>query len=99
MREGSLSAPVPERTTDFAAPEKSDGLEWLDPIKGATEIVLLDFEVEAGLEVEPEAVGGTEVASQAEGGVGGDSPLAVDDLVDPPRGHADRDGEPVLADP
>ena len=61
-------------------------------------MVFFDFEVVAGLEVEPETGGGAEVASQPERGVGGDPPLAVDDLVDPPRGHADRDGEPVLAD-
>jgi hypothetical protein len=27
-----------------------------------------------------------------------DAALAVDDLIDPTRWHADRDGEPVLAD-
>ena len=36
-------------------------------------MVLLDFEVEAGLEVEPEAVGGAEVERQPQCGRDGDS--------------------------
>jgi len=85
--------------TRSAAPGKSDGgFERLDPFEGVAEVILLDFGVKAGLEVEPEAVGGAEVAGQSECGVGRDPALAVDDLVGPARGHADRDGESVLAD-
>ena len=84
------------RPPSIAAPRKSDGLEGFDPVEGATEIVLLDLEIEAGLEVEPEAVGGAEVASQPEGGVGGDAPLAVDDKADASNGDRER-YDPALA--
>jgi len=43
------------------------------------------------LESEPELRGGIEVPRQPEGGVGGDAPLARDDLVDAPRGYAHVD--------
>lgn len=91
----------PHKASDVhahAAPRKLDSLERLDPVECVAEVVLLDLKVEAGLEVEPEPVGGAEVASQPERCVGSDPTLAVHDLVDPTWGHADRDGEPVLAD-
>jgi len=66
--------------------------------EAAVEAVFFDFEVVAGLEVEPEALGGAEVAGEAEGGVGGDGALAVDDLVDAAGWHGDVLGEAVLGD-
>lgn len=41
---------------------QSGSLKGLDVLKGSAQVVLLGFEVVAGLEVEPEPVGGAEVA-------------------------------------
>ena len=70
----------------------------MDLVEGGAEVVLLDLEVVAGLQVEPEPVGGAEVARQPQRGVGCDPALAVDDLIDPSWRDTDRDGEVVLGD-
>lgn len=51
------------------------------------------------LKIQPEAIAGPEVGGEAQGRVGGDGALAVNDLVDPPCRNADVKGQPVLADP
>lgn len=77
----------------------SGGGEGLDLVKGVAEPVALDFELVAALQVQPEPFAGAEVPGETQGRVGGDAALAVNDLVDPARGHADRDGDTVLCDP
>ena len=47
---------------------RSGALQRLNAIEGAAEVVLLDLEVIAGLEVEPEPVGGGKVARQPQRG-------------------------------
>jgi len=42
--------------------------------------------------------GSSSAVSQAQGGLGGDAPLAEHDLVDAPRVHAEGEPEPVLAE-
>ena len=42
----------------------SDGFEWFDSVEAVAEVVLFDFEVVADLEVEPEPIGGAEVAGE-----------------------------------
>ena len=54
-------------------------------------------QVVVGLEVHPEAGRGAEEAAQAQRRVGGDGALAQHDLVDPPRRHVQRAGQPGLA--
>ena len=39
------------------------------------------FEVEVRLETHPEGFGDSKIASQSQGGIGGNSPLGVNDLV------------------
>jgi len=73
-------------------------LKGIDLFEGGAKMVLLDLEVVAGLQVEPEPVGGAEVAGQAQRGVRGDASLAVDDLVDPPWRDGDGDRQVVLGD-
>jgi hypothetical protein len=60
--------------------------------------ILLDLEVIPHLQVKPEALGRAEEAREAESGVGCDGALAVHDLVDSTRGHADSAGKSVLTD-
>jgi S-adenosylmethionine synthetase len=69
-----------------------------DVLQRAAQPVLFHLEVVAGLQVQPEPLRGAEVPGQAQRGVRGDAPLAVDDLVDPPGRHVDRLGQLVLAD-
>lgn len=49
-----------------------------------------------GLEVEPELRAITKILGKAEGGVRGDSALAMHDLIDATRRHADVFREPVF---
>jgi len=57
-------------------------------VEPVAETVLLDFEVVACLEVDPEALREAEVTRQSEGGVAGNGAFAVDDLVDALGGDA-----------
>ena len=59
-------------------------------------MILLDFEVEASLEIHPESVGCSEESRQAKSGVGRDPSLAVNDLVDSARRHVDCHGQSIL---
>jgi hypothetical protein len=59
--------------------------------------ILLDFQVVAGLKVEPEALRSTKVAREPKRGVRGDGPLALHDFIDPARGHGHVFGETILA--
>jgi hypothetical protein len=63
-----------------------------------SQAILSDFKVVAGLEVHPELGGGVEEATEAEGGIGGDSAFAEDDFVDAAWGYVDGLGEAVLAE-
>ena len=56
-------------------------------------------ELVVALQVHPELGRRAEVLGQSYSGVGGDTALAVHDLVDAARGHADGRGEFVLGDP
>jgi len=56
------------------------------------------LEVEIRLQSHPEAFADAEIASQAQGGISGDSPLAEDNFVDPPRWYTDVAGNAILAD-
>src|SRR5512143_61432 len=58
--------------------------------------VTLDLQIEPGLEIEPEALGGAEEPGQPESRIGADRPLAVHDLVDAAGRHGKALGEPVL---
>jgi hypothetical protein len=67
-----------------------------DPGSDAGVVVALgDREVVAGLEVQPELGAGAEVASEAKRRVRADRASAVQDLGDPPRGQAERQGQAV----
>src|SRR6185295_18717178 len=46
--------------------------------------VSLHVEIVGRLQVQPKALRGAEKARQAQRGIGGDRPIAMDDLVDPP---------------
>jgi hypothetical protein len=54
-------------------------------LEPTSEPILLDLELITGLNVQPEPLGGAGITGETEGGVGGDGPLLVDDLVDPAR--------------
>ena len=58
------------------------------PRRPRPKAVALHVEIVGGLEIEPEPLRGAEEPGQAQGGVGRDRPLPVDDLVDAAGGHA-----------
>ena len=58
-------------------------------------VALGEGEIVAGLEVEPELGAGAEMAREAQRGVRADRALAVEDRRDPPRGHTQRERQPV----
>ena len=64
-----------------------------------TQSVALDFEIKAGLKVEPESLGGPEIPSQAECGVSCHPPSSMNDLVDSSRRNTDVSSQSVLRDP
>ena len=70
-----------------------------DPLERVNETVPFGLNVVMGLKVQPELVAGSEVAGEAQRGVGCDSTGTVDNLVDPPRRYADRDCDPALCEP
>ena len=55
-------------------------------------------EVALGLDIQPETRRLAEIAAQAQRGVEGDRPPAVDDFMDPARRHAQGAGERVLGE-
>jgi hypothetical protein len=69
-----------------------------DFVECRAESVPCDLDVVTVLEVQPEALAGPEVPREPQGGVGGDAPFAVDDLVDSARGNADRYRQAMLSD-
>src|SRR5580658_115832 len=71
--------------------------ERADAVELDAQPVFLDFQVIAGLQVQPEPLGGAEVPGQPQRGVRSDAPLAVDDLVDPAGRDIDRLGQLILA--
>jgi len=60
-----------------------------DGVKDRTKLILLNFQVVARLEVDPEALARPEVLREAERRVSGDPTLPVNDLIDPTRRNAD----------
>ena len=68
------------------------------PLQAIGRIILLDFQITASLEIEPEPLGQAKVPGQAQRRVRTDGPLALHDLVDAARGNADVLGKPILAD-
>lgn len=62
------------------------------------EAVLLHFQFVMGLQVEPEAFRGSEIARQPKTRVRGDRAFAVNNLVDTARRHTDILGQAILAD-
>ena len=64
--------------------------------KASPEVIALDLEVIAGLEIEPEPIARPEVACEAQCRVSANGPRAMHDLIDPSSGHTDILGEPVL---
>ena len=68
--------------------------ERADAVECGADPVLLGFQVVAGLQVQPEPLGGAEVPGQPQRGVRGDPALAVDDLVYPPGRDIYRLGQP-----
>ena len=90
---------VPAPGTGSPDPGVSAGrAQRADVVQRAAQPVLFHLEVVAGLQVQPEPLRSAEVPGQAQRGVRGDAPLAVDDLVDPPGRDVDRLGQLVLAD-
>src|SRR5215831_11085392 len=80
-------------------PRSASGGERADLLQRAAEPVLLHLQVIAGLQVDPEPLGGTEEPGQPQRRVGADPPLAVHDLVDPPGRNPDLLRHLVLAHP
>lgn len=72
--------------------------ERLDFFERWAEAVAFDFDVVAVLEVQPEALAGSEVPGEPQCGIGADAPLAVDDLVDSSRRYADGNRQAMLGD-
>src|SRR6185295_11780223 len=66
-------------------------------VQPVPETVLLDFQVVANLEIQPEAFAHAKETRQAERRVRNDRPLTVNDFVDTTRRYADILGEPILA--
>src|SRR5690606_11139626 len=86
--------------TPLAGPCASVGLragQGLDPRQSVGQLVLLDLEGVARLQVEPEPFRRPKESRQPQSGVGRDPTLAVHDLVDASRRNPDRDSETVLS--
>ena len=62
------------------------------------EAIALHFEIEAGLQIEPEAVGCAKVASEPQCSIGRDRALPQNDLVNSTRRNADILREAILRD-
>ena len=62
------------------------------------EPLLLDLEIVAGLQVEPEPLRRTKIPGEPERGVCRDRPLTMYDLINPTRGHADILRQLILTD-
>jgi len=86
----SCSGVAPELhylTKSSVEPEPSAALSEAPdlPIEATGKALLLDFQVVVGLEVDPEGLRHAEELREPEGGVGGNRPLAKDDLIDASR--------------
>jgi hypothetical protein len=57
------------------------------------QIFPLADQVVVGLKTWPESIGQSDMSRQPQVSVGGDGPLAQDDLLDPPRRRPDRSGD------
>jgi hypothetical protein len=68
------------------------------PADPRCESVIGNIEIVVHLEPQPETGGVAEEPGQSQSGVGRDSALAMDDLVNPAWGNPKRSAKPVLAD-
>jgi hypothetical protein len=66
------------------------------PLQRVSDFPALVHQVVVGLKTKPESIGQSEISGQSQVGVGGDGPLAQDDLIDSPRRHTDRSGDTIL---
>ena len=64
--------------------------------QSGSEMVPLDLEVVAGLQIQPEPITRAEITREPQSTIRADGPGAMHDLVDPPRRHADIPGQSVL---
>jgi hypothetical protein len=91
LDEVSIELADPQARTSARTSE--DGDFFLEP---AAKTILFDLQIVTGLKVQPETLGGTEVSRKAKRGVGCDRTLAMNDLVDSTRRHADVGRQPIL---
>jgi hypothetical protein len=75
---------TPRTRSGTASLGRCENLDF--PLEPLSQPVFLGLQVETGPAGEPEALRRSEIARQPKRGVGCDSALAVDDLVDPARG-------------
>ena len=59
----------------------------LEETQARAEKIPLRLEIEARLQVQPEAIARAEIAREAQGGIGRDRSIAVDQITDPARRH------------
>jgi len=71
---------------------------WFDAGQHVGQFLLGHRSIEIGLQADPELVGHTEVAGQAQPGIRRHGAMASDDLADPVLRHADRLGQAVPGD-
>ena len=91
----AMKYPIGVRMPAGSGSSRREHLDFaLQPI---AQPLLFPLQIIMRLQVEPELRRHLEVAPQAQGGVGGDRALTLDDLVDAARWNANVQGEPVLA--
>src|SRR6478672_2899227 len=89
--------PPRSRRGTTRATKLAGAVENADLLREArAEVIALDLEVIARLEIQPKAIAGAEVAREPKGRIGGDGACSVDDLVDAAGRDADVVGQPVL---
>lgn len=82
----------------FPASETSGHLERRNRVENGPELIALHLEIEARLQIQPEAIARPEEPRQTKRRIRRDAPLPMNDLIDPPRRNTDRHGETVLGD-
>jgi len=66
-------------------------------LQPATQLVLLDFQIIACLQIHPEILGHPKITRQSQGGIRADGAFAMYDFIDAPRRHGDILGQGILA--
>jgi hypothetical protein len=67
-------------------------------LEAVSKAVLFHLQIVSGLKIQPEPLACAKEPGQPQGGIRGDIPLPVNNLVDASRRDADTLGQPVLAD-